>query len=302
MDTYFIRHTESIDIDEKTRERIWKERRIAIHFPGKANGKLGRQDNVSSDPDDYSPKRGRKQMRALAELARTGGFVCAEHYGHKRCMLGLVKPKSKIELMRGHWGTRNGMPGKVAVLKTLKLHKIKMVHPTESAAFLAGRPRMGTISPWYSVGKLIGSIVNREVIKPSLELLLPPQQEVMCGEFLRTIDSTRLNLPQMTQLLLPVGGTLRDVDIWGIDENGNEVIAQVTYRSPENCDKKIKALRKHRVSKGGKLILFCKCSKLENRDGVLIVPLRLVYEKFTSTPSGKLWLKHILGLVRYEGS
>jgi hypothetical protein len=181
VDTYFIRHTESLRIDEKTRRRIWNDRRIAIHFPSDRAGKMRGRDNTSVDPADYSPKKGKKQMKALAQLGSAGGYVCAEHHGHKRCMLGFVRPQSKIELIRGHWSIQSDYPGRVAILKTLKLAKVKLVHPTESAAFLAGRPRMGTISPWYSVGKLIKAIVKGEKIRLSLDLLLPPPNKKRCA-------------------------------------------------------------------------------------------------------------------------
>jgi hypothetical protein len=36
MKTYFIRHTEALDIDDATRQKLRDERRVAIHFPDDA--------------------------------------------------------------------------------------------------------------------------------------------------------------------------------------------------------------------------------------------------------------------------
>ena len=33
MTTYFIRHTENLDIDQVTLQKLWKEHRIAIGYP-----------------------------------------------------------------------------------------------------------------------------------------------------------------------------------------------------------------------------------------------------------------------------
>jgi len=40
MRTYFVRHTEALDINDETRRRLWDEGRVAIHFPKDRNGKL----------------------------------------------------------------------------------------------------------------------------------------------------------------------------------------------------------------------------------------------------------------------
>ncbi|MFL6598245.1 MAG: hypothetical protein ACJ8KF_09830 [Chthoniobacterales bacterium] len=53
MNTYFVRHNIGIDIDDETRGRLWKERRIAIHYPHEKNGKLKQRDNSSLDANDY---------------------------------------------------------------------------------------------------------------------------------------------------------------------------------------------------------------------------------------------------------
>ena len=104
MDTYYIRHTKKLGIDESTRRKLWREQRIAIHFPRDKDGRMHKRDNMSLNLADYD-SRGQRAMSALTKLAKDGGYVCAEYYQHDECILGYVKPVSKIKLYRGGWGS-----------------------------------------------------------------------------------------------------------------------------------------------------------------------------------------------------
>jgi hypothetical protein len=159
MDTYFIRHTDELDIDAATRRRIWDDRRIAIHFPREKDGELHKRDNQSLDLDAY-PSRERRAMRALIRLATDGGYVCAEYYQRSECLLGYIKPGSKIELLRGKWGSKNGHDGREAILKSLLLENVKLISPSKSAVILVARPRQGTIMRWKRARKTIENIVE----------------------------------------------------------------------------------------------------------------------------------------------
>jgi hypothetical protein len=86
MDTYFIRHTASMDVDDDTRAHLWRERKIAIHFPWVKSGDAS-NDTSSLNPEDYKPSD-KRAIRALLKLAETGGYVCAQHYPQADCMLG----------------------------------------------------------------------------------------------------------------------------------------------------------------------------------------------------------------------
>jgi len=177
MDTYFIRHTERLDIDERTRNLLWKRRTIAIHYPGDKSGKVRRVDNRSLSLNDYSGN-GLKAMRKLVEVATNGGYVCAEYLHHLECILGYVKPGSKIELLRGRWGSRNELNGRVAILKSPPLKRVKLVSPGAFAVIGAGRPRQGTIMRWWKAGKVIETIVEGKRHRPSFDLLSPTRNYV----------------------------------------------------------------------------------------------------------------------------
>jgi hypothetical protein len=291
MDTYFIRHTDKLDIDTATFERLWNERRIAIHFPDYADRKRKKhdRDNTSLNPDDY--KRGKRQMHVLRELGKNGGYVCAQFFGHSECMVGRVRAHSKIDLITGTWGSRNGYDGQKAKLKSLRLSKVRLVRPSDSALLLVGRPQQGTITRWKKARAVVRNIVNGKRTKPSLSLLSPDQQEIMCSEYLRSPSAAKLGLPRLAHLMLPVGRTMKAIDIYGINDSGHRIFAQVTYERIEHCREKLEALREYGDQDEDALILFCDCGEPRSSSSVKIVPLRMVYDSFVATSTGKLWIE-----------
>mgnify|MGYP000551257652 CR=1 FL=1 len=96
MNTYFARHTIEIDIDGDTRASLWDQRKVAIHFPD-ALVQWPEEDTTSLDLIDYVGCRGMRAMKALVELAQSGGYVCADHYPHKEVLVGVVEPGTPIE-------------------------------------------------------------------------------------------------------------------------------------------------------------------------------------------------------------
>ena len=291
-ETYFIRHTADLDIDDKTRDRLWNENKIAIHFPHYAdNRNIERhRDNSSLDPKDYRP-RDAGVIARLLELAKNGGYVCAEYFPRNECLVGYIRPNSKIELVRGSWGTLNDLEGREAILKSLKVTKPRIIPEASLATILVGRPIRGTISRWPNAKAAIRNIVEGKAVEPCLDLLFPYQQEIMCSEFLRTADAENLGVPRMVYLLLPVGRTMKDLDICGITANGKRVLAQVTYRKLEDAQGKLAKLTEYRADPGDTLILFCRSEVQTEREQVKVVPLDTVYEQFTSSRGGRAWLK-----------
>jgi hypothetical protein len=290
MNTYFVRHNIGIDIDDQTRSRLWRERRIAMHYPHDKNEKLHQRDNSSLDTDDYVGK-GKQCVKTLLELAEQGGYVCAQHHPQPEWMLGVVRPNSRIELVRGTWGDRSGLEGRTAIVKTLRLSNVKFVDPLDYARLSVGRPRQGTIVQWHLVGKTVEHLVRGRRSKPELSDLLPRQQEIFCSEFLRLPQAASQGLPRLAQLLLPTGHTMRDIDIIGIATDGKMLLAQVTFLPLESATGKIERLLPHRDAKRRHLLFFCDCEGRTDQDGISIFPIRHAYNTFTSTVDGRLWLR-----------
>lgn len=293
MDTYFIRHTEVLDIDDDTRNYLWSNHKIAIHFPWEKKGKDRSQDSTSLNPDDYESSD-RRAVQALVNLARDGGYVCAQHVNREESMLGFVEPGSKIQLFNGKWGDRNGMRGRTAILKTLQLTKMQLIKPLHSALLLVGRPRQGTIMRWPSAGRVVEYMVEGRSRQLQLCDLHYSQQEILCSEFLRTDEAVSSGLPRLTYLLLPPGRTMKDIDIAGIADDGKMLMAQVTYSTLDAAQSKIDRLSPYEDPKQAHLVLFCKCDNPGSQKGVKIYPIEQAFNIFISTKLGKRWLERAI--------
>lgn len=155
MDTYFIRHTLTLNITDATREKLIVEDRIAIHYPEFRDGFHDDEDIRSLDPLAHDRKGG-NILRRFLELGRNGGYVCAEYHGLPGFLVGVVEPGTEVELVDGRWRDR---PGRVAILKTLRLQQTRPVRWSTVAA-IAARPARGTLSKWPKAENLIVRLVD----------------------------------------------------------------------------------------------------------------------------------------------
>jgi len=291
FETYFARHTETIAIDDATRNRLWAEKRIAIHYPFDISGDTT-QDSRSIEPKDY-PQPARKNIKALRNLAQNGGYVCAQYFGHEECVLGFVEPQSHIELVEGNWGKneRQGRvadwKGRTAILKTLLLTKVRIVAPEKHAIILVGRPRQGTLMRWPSSGKVIEELVEGRKSEIRLTDLSPSRQEIMCSEFLRLPEAKEYGLPVLKHLILPVGRTMKDVDITALSNDGSIIYAQITLHTKKNALHKLQRLNHYGKNH---LILFCRCEEISIEKGVIIFPIEKAFEVFCASDLGHKWL------------
>lgn len=288
MKTYFIRHTKKLDISQNTLDKLIKNNLIAIHFPFKQLSEDDKDDSKSINPADYAPRNAREGLTTLNRLADEGGYVCAEYWTVEGAMLGKVEPGTKIQLFEGEWENKKG---REAILKTLPLTKVRMVHPSEYLIISSGRPRQGAIKVWRSSGDKIRCLVENIPLKPELSNLSPTQQEVFCSEYLRYgLDTTGM-LPTIESYLLPIGRTLIDIDIVGLSTKGQKIYAQVTYNSFKNSKDKFAKLKKY-ISKDTQLILFCQCEKPQLIDSIIVYPLQLAFDSYSKSDIGKKWLKN----------
>lgn len=286
MNTYFARHTANLNVDDATRQLLWDRNLVAIHFPGG-----GDEDTTSLNPEDYDGA-GKKAMRRLIEMKECGGYVCAEHHGHDEVQLGYIPPDSKIELVPGTWGSRSG---RIAILKSLTLTSVTKVSPADYAVLLVGRPRQGTLNRWPSAGSRVECLVEGRPVDRALASLSERQQETLCGEFLRTSEAAALNLPTLASLALPVGRTMKDLDIIGLAADGKPIFAQVTFSKPDAVQWKLERLRKYDDGHERYVLMFCNTQEVHRDKGVILIPLNLVFTRFTNTETGARWLDYALG-------
>lgn len=285
MDTYYIRHTKDLLISDELRSRLWDERRVAVHYPALAGQDLEEWPDARSLDRNAYDTSGKRAVGALVRLAREGGYVCAEYAWRDACLIGFVPPSSKVELIEGRWRDRE----RTAVLKTLLLERTATVSPAKQTALLAGRPRQGTAMRWWAVGTAVADLVEGRESPASLGLLSPSLQESLCAEYLRTPEAEADGLPRLSALVLPVGRTLRDVDVYGVAADGCLLLAQVTLSQEHAVEWKAEALRRYAGS-DAHTVLFCQCDAPSVTSGVMIYPIGRAFERFTATDAGMLWL------------
>lgn len=295
METFYACHTGKLDVDEHWIERLWGERRIAVHYPELKDGSRDPvRDNDSTDPADHPPGAARNVMKALNLLATNGGYVCAKFRGIEPCLLGKVLPGSDIEPLSAEWRRSSYDPPRPAALKTLRLEQVTELSPAKHALLLVGRPPHTTLSRWPSAGDRIRSLVEGHEQALDLDRLTTKQQEVLCSEFLRLPDAESLGLPRLAKLLLPPGGTLKDLDIIGVAADGRLLCAQVTHSDLGAVAWKVKRLAHYADESGAHVILFCRTAGISKVGPVLVCPIDTAFDVFRASEGGEAWVVRAL--------
>jgi hypothetical protein len=294
MKTYFIRHSDGLNVDEATVKNLWGGDYIAIHYPFDLKNQGGETDSCSLDPIDYS-SRERHILARLKKIGKDGGYIFGVYRGYPGGKIGYIEPGTDVVLFPGKWGGKKGLDGRIAQLKVLKLKNAKNLSAFDGLSLTSVQPRQGTLCEWHKVANRVQNLVT-ENVRHDLDSLTPDLQEVMCMEFMRTAKASELGLPQILHTLMPVGRTLKDLDILAIDGNSNPISVQVTYLNfdSDTAKKKLKKLDDY-VSEGSHTVLFCKCDAIERADRHIVFPLQIVFEEFClKSPQGKLWFKAVI--------
>ena len=233
--SYFARHTRAVLVGREHMERLWGEDRVAIHFPG--NTAENARDSESLDPADYGKRDEKAAMGAFRELAEQGGYVWAQSFVSNTAKVGYVRGRLEggqgVRMERGaRWEMRGkSYPGRQdgdpAVLKTVQLEGVVEVGKGEQMGLRARRPRSVAASRW-KVGCRLREVAEGSPRAAAVSSLSPAELESACAEFLRERHPGREDLPVLKRLLLPVGRTLEDVDVYGLSDGGALMYAQVT--------------------------------------------------------------------------
>lgn len=273
MRSYFARHTERLLVRDEDLQRFWDEDKIAVHYPGDTERN---PDTRSLDPEDYSGT-GKTAVRYLRDLETDGGYVWAEsRISPGVAKVGRVKPGTPVERDDALWEVDGDFTGRrsgdAAVLKTLRLEEGSacLIGRTEQMGLRAGRPRQGTLVRWHC-GTRLADLVEGRAPKEEWPNLSSEQAEAACAEFLR-LQQERSDLPRLRYLLLPVGRTLKDVDVYGLAEDGRAIFAQVTYHARKNkaSDEKMKKLKAYGEG-SGHLVFFGKGQGPSTQSGIPFV-------------------------------
>ena len=286
--SYFIRHTKKLRVKDDDVKRLWEENKVAIHYPGFMD-----QENNSLDPEDYKDKKKNNPgaysaMKVFKELNDFGGYIWAEYHTHKHLVkIGRIK-RGSAKLFDAKWvqydnpriHRNDGDPTK---LKSLQMEDCREIDLKKGNYwfFIAQKPRLVTISRWRAVGDYLRQLVEYgRVTIDKFESLHYKIQEVVCSEFLRSGELKHEHAPKLKYLLLPVGGTLKDIDICGYSDDGKMILAQVTNYEKSNpkCEEKKKDLINCQGAHNSHLVLFCKHDKVDWDGEILYVPTEEVFQ------------------------
>jgi len=237
---YFIRHTNKVEISETDFKKLFFEASFGIHFTSNCESL-----DEYLDESKYPQIEGKTAIRYLKELAEYGGFIWCEYAYCNEILVGYVSPGSKI-FLREFEPIRNtedfkNTKGRL-FLKCLNLEKQKIIGKNELLALRARRPRQGTFVHWPKSYGLIEKIMEHGLKLPleSWEDLTPDIQEVVTYEYLREVG---INGIKIDRLLMPIGRTMKDVDIFALSTSNRSILVQVTNFSLSQSGTKIKSLQ-----------------------------------------------------------
>jgi len=283
-DVIFIRH--KLGATNEDLEKLWNSNLIAIHFSN--NGK---------NPDKYNDKTARNALKRMIKYGNKGVLVVADYSKlyPGRFKIGEIIKDTPIKL--------DYYSNDVREYKTIKMHHVKIKKFANYPLLKAIQPR-GTITGWPSVKEYINAIYNSENLPFNVNSLHPSQLEVICYEYLK--NNSNLKEIMIEFLLLPIGRTLFDIDIVGINNNGNKIYAQVTHKKI-NSDKfsnKIKKLANYK-SKDTLLVFFgpdeieLKHRKELKEHSVIYIKINDVFNYLTSNKNSDSY-KGISYMLNYQ--
>ncbi len=288
MESYFLRENDVAGVNPEDLAKLWEEDCIAIHYPGDDEDDLR-----SLNPGDYRTRMEKNAIRTFARLAREGGYVWCQCPGQDYDLLGKVEAGTKVQFVESTWtqgrmasDDQGGRPaGAIAVLKTLQLVQAKRVGQGELHGLRAARPRKACISQWDACGNRLKAFVDDKLLAIEWRELSRELQETACAEFLRHHEHD--SLPKLKFLMMPVGRTFQDLDIYGLSGDDKVLYAQVSHTKPDFLDGTGKlgpliAMRKR--SPDAELVYFGDVPTITARDGIWVVPTAEVFEFLWKNP------------------
>jgi len=272
MQTVFIRN-KLVD-DPDILKRLWDERRIAIHYGHKA---ISPDKRISIDPNDYIGE-GKKALLRLHRYCEEGAICGATYHGYRpaHMLVGYIKKGSEI------FGTYDYGKNKDLPFKVVQLDQVIEVPYEKYPVLSVIQPRGRTVTGWASAEKHLNAILKGEPMEEAVTSLAPEQLEVICYEYLRVKGIIQT-------LQMSIGRTRKDIDIHGMDFEGNSVIAQVTQSDNlGEVNNKIDLLVGYK-SNNTKLIFFGKEKHKQENENVQYIPIEEVFDYLNSGQAGEVY-------------
>lgn len=217
--------------DKETLTYLWENHLIAVQYCNIASTKT----------EDYSGE-GRNALNKLWRYCKEGVLIGAfyRNFDSHKMMLGEIEKGSEIRIIE-----KNGYQN-----KTILLSKIKVICLSEFPLLSAIKPRQKATNFWPSANKILNALYTGVKLPHEVSSLAPGQLEVICYEYLRIQNI-------LGHLLLPIGRTMPEIDICGINQKSERVYAQVTHsKNREVINKKIEILKEFDLNAPSKKFFF----------------------------------------------
>ncbi|MCU4799779.1 hypothetical protein OB920_05290 [Halobacteria archaeon HArc-gm2] len=293
-ETGFARHKGGIT--KPYSQHLWDNRQIAIHW----------KDLLSADSEDYDG-RGSTEISKLNDFAEEGRVVGASYrrITKTEMLVGVVEPDSPVkvllfqeevlvderEIEPGESIPEYQIPNNARVLKALQLSDVRLVSIEDYPVIFESsvRPPFWSISNWENGEPHLRAIINDSNKPFKVSSLTPDEIEVVCEEFLRTVDDNYRSLAT-------VGGQTADVDITGVSDE-NRIWGQVTMGDEGKVNEKLETLMQYSGESTGVLMFAPNGSEpQELPDGVTYLPVETVFETVALNESGQSMLEQMLNI------
>lgn len=231
----FFRHKFSGTRPKKDVKKLWEQQKVGLHWAEK----------YSTDPSDYDNSTAQSELERLSDYGERGVIVAA-YYGNDydihpdEMLIGVVPPGTEPV----------GEDVGDSIFKTLSMDEetTRVVSFKNYPVLSAVRPRGHSLCRWRAAEDQVQAIVREGQLSAEVGSLSSEQLEVACNEFLRVEFDGYFPT-------LPVGRTLRDVDIVGGTAN-ERILAQVTQEpDADKLDSKVQKLRNY-TDENAQLVLF----------------------------------------------
>lgn len=277
MKVIFIRH--NMSSTQIIRQQLWDQGKIALHY----------DDKLSANPDDWRDyPAARKALRKLLAFCKEGvyvGLVCRKLYPEK-ILIGELPKKSKVVGQLFIDGKKK-FGYKIASLKNYK--PVELINYPVLGAL---QPRQGTITGWPSASNIIRAIIKGKNLPLELSSLHPSLLEVLCYEYMKEKDLILV-------LLAPIGRSLNDIDIIGLNSKNQVIVSQVTHSYNKATIKdKVDRLNKYTsTNNNARPIMFGPKSVAQNN--ITYISIEDVFQYFHKSNNivFKSMLNQMIGIV-----
>jgi hypothetical protein len=311
---YFVRHKMHIPCEDA--KELFKKRLIAFHY----------EDIRSWDPNEYSTMASKKTIKHFEKLDKDGDWVIAD-YSPILCTdkdRNIAKENNRETILVGEveknsrdYYESTGLCTKEKakehkkyhlkdkhIYKTLRLEKYKELSVLSYTLFQLPFPR-GTISPLRMISvENVQNMYNGDKLDNKAKSLAPSQLEVLCEEYLRVENRKMKDLPRLKMLLAPIGGSMKDIDIAGLDSNGHYIFAQVSQAKDKRVEEeKIERLRRIGDKESSLIYFGPKDTRQKSRykeEGIRYVDIDEVFKESRSHRELKSLIKLFLSPSKSE--